>query len=163
MESSVDDSQLRRVFENWTPELTEALKSHVLRYAIGLQSWVKTTYLSDDPLHQRTGKLFNSINYSPVEVGDHRVSSNVGTNIKYAAVHELGLTVTVPEHQRTMSAVFGRPVEPRMITVGQHEASYPVRAFLAPSISDTADDWQTEMDQAVEDAAAAVEAASGAT
>ena len=52
-----------------------------------------------------------------------------------------------------MSMAFGKPIDPREVTVKAHPAVYPKRAFLAPSITDTEARFQGEMDQAAYEAA----------
>lgn len=144
--AEVDTSALQRRFEEFTPRLRAKLAEKILGFVIGLQSWVRGRYLSGDPLHQRTSKLFNSINYAPVKVTDKEVSSSVGTNTEYAHVHEFGGTFHIPEYTY-IARKSGLPV-----TVRAHDATYPQRAFLAPALRDKTEEFFDLMDEAVQEA-----------
>jgi len=77
------------------------------------------------PLHRVTGLLAQSVTESP-DPGPGYI--DVGTNVPYGIVHELGLTVTVPAHRRTRNG--------KSYQVGTYTANYPKRAFMAPAIAD---------------------------
>lgn len=62
----------------------------------------------------------------------------VGTNVKYAPIHQWGgkidKNVTVKEHYRYIKRAFGRPIAGRRVLVKQHQrqmnTSIPARPFL---------------------------------
>jgi phage gpG-like protein len=62
----------------------------------------------------------------------------VGTNVKYARIHQLGgkinKNVTVRQHWRYMDKAFGQPIPARSVTVRQHQRQMdtyiPARPFL---------------------------------
>ena len=62
----------------------------------------------------------------------------VGTNVKYARVHQLGgkldKNVTIRQHYRHITKAFGRPVKGRKVLVKQHQRQQnmyiPARPFL---------------------------------
>lgn len=132
-------------------KLRDLLQKAVAEAAIDLQAYIKTAKLSGDPLNRRSGTLSRSINVLMQNTADAVVAS-VGTNIEYAAVHEFGLTVTVREHIRTQTQVFGRELPtPIQVTVAAHQAHYPERSFLrsalldkTPSIRETIGEALTE-------------------
>jgi phage gpG-like protein len=140
----VDDSKVRAYFREFSPRLMRTLPTHVERYAIYLQSYVRQNKLSGDPLHRRSGNLSASINYTPVTVSDNSVQTSEGTNLEYGRIHELGGTFSIPAH----TAVSSRGNE---YLVRQHEATYPKRAFLAPSLLETQGVFTDEINQAVKE------------
>lgn len=83
-----------------------------------------------------TARLRNSISY---RVRDDSVS--VGTNVIYAAVHQLGLSgnVTVSAHERRIVQAFGKKLKkPRTITVKSHvsKRNIPARPFLPMTLEE---------------------------
>lgn len=62
----------------------------------------------------------------------------VGTNVKYARIHQLGgkldKNVTVRQHYRNITKAFGRPIEGRKVLIKQHSRQQdmyiPARPFL---------------------------------
>ena len=125
------------------PERVRAtLRLSMRRWWYRLQSEVVTSKLSGDPLRRRTGNLASSINVggagslTSFDESDSEIVGRVGTNVRYAAVHENGGTFAIPAHTRRMTSVFGRPVIPRDIEVRAHTATFPQRAFLRPVLRD---------------------------
>lgn len=145
-ELEVDGSRAIARLHAFSPKLMQTLPPHVERYAIYLQSYVREHKLSGDPLHRRSGNLSNSINYQPISVSENSVETAVGTNLPYGRVHELGGTFQIPAHM----AVSSRGKE---YMVRQHEATYPQRAFLSPSLQETTGSFVYEVSQAVREAA----------
>jgi len=90
---------------------------------------------------RKSGDLKNSITMS---VGGNKLT--VGTNKKYAAIHQLGgkidKNVTVRQHYRVMTRAFGKPIDGRKVLVRQHQRKMdtyiPARPFL--KIQDA--DWR---------------------
>lgn len=120
-----------------------------------VQTAVVRGKLSGDPLHRRTGNLASSINVggagsaTTFDDGDAEIVGRVGTNLKYAAVHEYGGTVEVPEHERTITQVFGRPISPRTIAVQAHTAHFPERSFLRSTLAEMRDKISADIEAAV--------------
>jgi phage gpG-like protein len=85
--------------------LMSTLRIVVNRLSIEVQSAVKEDKLTGQALHVRTGTLRRSIN-RVVNEGPSGVLATVGTNVKYAAVHEYGFNgdVTVRAHTRKIRA-----------------------------------------------------------
>lgn len=91
------DDKLKRV-----PRAIEAMVYRtVQRLAIDLQGYVKADKLSGQVLHVRTGTLRRSINQEVQQSGSV-IKGIVGTNVKYARIHEYGFAgeMTVKEHLR---------------------------------------------------------------
>jgi phage gpG-like protein len=128
-----------------TPRLNAAVLAAVQRKAIEVQAAVKVK-LSGGVLHVRTGTLRRSINQKVTQEGDS-TTAVVGTNVKYAAVHEYGFTgdVTVPAHTRNNRRVSdvvtrktkpgGAQVDVRAYVMHMH---MPERSFLRSTLADFA-------------------------
>ena len=119
--------------------------------ALNLVAYIKEKKLSDVVLRVRTGRLRRSITAKFEGQGSSTFIALVGTNVKYARIHELGFegTVQVPEHNvkshsRTMTTAFGKPLpEPRVVNVRAHvvkafgkHMKMKARPFLAPSLQE---------------------------
>jgi phage gpG-like protein len=160
----VDDTRVRAKFEKFPLVLQTALANHVERFVIFLQSYVRSQKLSGDPLHRRTGNLSASINYTPVKTTGHSVESSVGTNLAYGRVHELGGTFNIPAYMHPGRKA-GADIREAGIKVKNassfryapflvraHTATYPKRAFLAPSLQENKAVFEDEMNAAVKEA-----------
>lgn len=84
-----------------TGQLQEAMTAAVTRLSIIVQTGVKEGRLTGQVLHVRSGTLRRSINRR-VETTDSGTIAIIGTNVRYAAVHEYGFDgdVTVKAHTR---------------------------------------------------------------
>lgn len=114
-----------------------ALRASMQQQLFRLQAEVVTGKLSGDPLHRRTGVLASSIN-TKFEEDVSSITGQVGTKVRYAAVHEYGGAVQVPEYTRRVSTVFGRAVAEHEVMVRAHVANYPVRSFLRSTLGEMA-------------------------
>lgn len=93
-----------------------------------------------EPPKKVSGRLFQSI-ATAKEVSPSEIVGKVGANVEYAKRLEFGFegTEQVGAHQRTISQVFGRPLDaPMTIDVSAHErsASTKARPFLRPALAD---------------------------
>ncbi len=95
---------------------------------VELAQYVKFRKLSGQVLHVRTGTLRRSIHASP-HLGEGYV--DVGTNVPYARVWELGFrgTVSVAAHLRHLKS--GKVSRVRSYTMKRNDAARP---FLRPSL-----------------------------
>jgi hypothetical protein len=120
-----------------TPALLDDLEHRMMALTIAMQSSVKANKLSGQVLHRRTGTLSRAV-HQDVTRDDRGVVGRVyvGPEAPYGRVHEKGLTVQVPEHRRTITQAFGRPIEPTTVTVRAHSAHFPERAFLRPTLEE---------------------------
>jgi phage gpG-like protein len=122
---------------NIGPQLTSAITDEMRTQMTMLADYVRIKKLSGDPLHRRTGRLSRSVSGQASAVSKTRVVGTIGSKgVPYAAVHELGGTYMVPQHERQLTMVFGRPVMPRTIVVKAHDVTFPKRAFLKPSLDE---------------------------
>lgn len=97
--------------------------------------------LSDDVLRVRTGRLRRSITQKVAEDASS-ITGTVGTNVEYAARHELGFNgeERVQEHLRTIKTAFGKSIKGGAVTftVAAHTrtVNYPARSFLATALAE---------------------------
>jgi len=120
----VGDAELATALEQVPGSVVDALSKAVTELAIGLREHVIQDKLNGQVLNRRTGNLIASIKQeSPIVDGD-KVSGEVfsDSSVKYAAVHEYGMTVS-----RVSSR--GKPFT----------ATYPERSFMRSSLSDQRD------------------------
>lgn len=115
------------------------------------------------PIRIVTGRLFRGVaqRFSARAGGSRegRVSIKIGGGgrlarlIKevftpYAGVHEDGFegTVTVPEHYRTITQAFGRPIASRRVRVRRHDRRMSIKArpYLGPALEDVLPEVEIE-------------------
>jgi phage gpG-like protein len=100
---SINDAVLQaRILGRWD-QLHANLLTTIRRLAIRVQGYVKESKLTGQVLHVRTGTLRRSINQTVDDLGTE-IWAKVGTNVKYARVHEYGFTgaVDVRSHVRRL-------------------------------------------------------------
>jgi phage gpG-like protein len=123
--------------------LPKAVQQSVQRGAFELVAHVKQNKLSGQVLQVRTGALRRSIN-AKFENGGDIFKALVGTNLKYARIHEYGFegAVSVKAHQRMMKTAWGKPVKlPRKIDVRAHVVNMKMKArpFMQPALAEKQD------------------------
>lgn len=94
------------------------LKRALQFLGIGLAAHIQKTKLSGQRLNIRSGRLISSIHEETVD-DQSGVTTYVGTNVKYARVHEYGFQGPsgVKQHMRQIKQAFGRPIAPKTIVV----------------------------------------------
>lgn len=131
---------LVRGFDKRSSAAMGAVERAVKVAALGLVGYIKKEKLSGQVLNVRSGTLRRSVTARFESSGtEHR--AYVGTNVKYARIHEYGFKGQVPvkAHQRMMTTAWGRKVrEPRMIGVRAHamKMNMPARPYMAPSVAE---------------------------
>ena len=172
-----EEEALRFRLGSVVAKVNDRIGQAVTREAINLVGYIVQNKLSkggkdkggnvrDGALHVQTGRLRRSITYKTEQVGD-TFRAMVGTNVKYARVHELGFQgeVNVPEHgvkefQRMQSMAFGKMMkQPRMVTVKAHvvkahsmKMNIQPRPFLRPSLDENRGRIQTNIKAAIVEA-----------
>lgn len=130
----------------------DSLVQKVYFLALALEAKVKGK-LSDDVLHVRTGALRSSIFYT---VTDSRESVRgkvaAPKNVPYAAIHEFGGTIHVPEIVPTKAEalhffVAGKEVFAKRVAA--HTVHMPERSYLRSSLRDMREEIIAGMKQAV--------------
>lgn len=144
----------------------EVIRRALMREAINLAAYVKEFKLTDQVLHVRTGRLRRSITTRFEDIGSTGLRAFVGTNVKYAAIHEFGFSgsVTVKAHTvksftRMQSMAFGKPIEPRQVNVRAHvvrehaaKMNMPARPFLFPSLEENKERITANLRKAIAEA-----------
>lgn len=116
----------------------------VTRLSIELQGKVKEEKLTGQVLHVRTGTLRRSIN-RVVNDDPSGATAVVGTNVKYAHVHEFGFhgPVNVRSHTRTLKNGVVQNVRQYV-----RQMNMPERSFLRSSLSEMAAKIKQDIKQA---------------
>lgn len=121
-------------------DVMNALGTTMLREMDKTRAWAIQNRMAHDPgppgvlLHQRTGHLANSI-HADAKTRAGAVIGILGVGVPYGPIHELGGTVDVPAHTQLRTHVFGKVVAPFTVNVKAHPATYPMRAYLKPSLT----------------------------
>jgi HK97 gp10 family phage protein len=135
----VGDAELVAKLKELPQKVERSLVRAVVRLAVELARHVKQDKLSGQVLKRRTGTLSRSINREITDTAN-AVTGQVGTNVEYAAYHEYGFhgTQQIKEHLRQIKQAFGRPIEPRSVTVAAHsrKVDYPAHSFLRSALHD---------------------------
>lgn len=124
----------------------KAMRVAFARIAIQLQRYIVTQKLSGQVLAHRTGTLASSV-IQRVEERDGKIVAIVqaGGLAPYAAIHEYGGTVTIPEHL-SVSRLGNQ------FTVRSHEAKFPVRSYMRTSLEENLDMYVNEINKALKEA-----------
>ena len=133
---TIDTSQLKKLqrqLRRIDPRRrTEFLRKSLLESAFVVQSNAQNQIKRGgsaaplpDRLTSRTGTGRRSIT---VERAALPFAIDIGTNLRYMAVHETGGTFTIPAHSRTSSTGTRHRVR-------SHVARFPKRAFLVPGFN----------------------------
>jgi phage gpG-like protein len=131
--------------------LARALLTSMQRDMVRTADYARTNKLSGDPLHRRTGNLSRAVT-GRARLDGTTVVGEVGTaGIPYAYVHEMGGTFWIRPHirrtgfdakdQRIRLLTKQGAVRAAVKAVGDsivrgHNATYPQRAFLKPSLEE---------------------------
>lgn len=135
----VGDAEVVAKLDGMGVSLREEMKAGIGRAVLKLQRMVVQDKLSGQVLKVRTGTLRRSIDQVVIDEGE-KVAGVVSSNLKYARIHEYGFrgTVSVRESLRTIKQAFGRPIEPRQVSVRSHSrrVDLPARSFLRSALAD---------------------------
>jgi phage gpG-like protein len=115
--------------------MLDSLKTAVDRLTIEVQSHVKARKLSGQALHVQTGTLRRSINRQTIVDGG-TVIGTVGTNVRYAAVHEYGFRGNVSVRSHVRSTQSGGTANVRAHT---RRVDLPARSFLRSTLAEDAE------------------------
>lgn len=87
----VEDVQaVRNRIAQGYPKIFQRVHSALSASALDLVGHIKINKLSGQVLKRRSGRLSRSIHANPVEISAGAMSVQVGTNVEYARIHELG-------------------------------------------------------------------------
>jgi phage gpG-like protein len=150
----IGDTQLIARLSAMPGKLRAGVGRAVLRLALLLQRKVQVEKLSGQVLKVKTGSLRSSINIQ-VSEGATRVMASVGTNIRYAGIHEFGGTqpgrTILPKRGRALAFEFAG-ARRFFASVNRPAAHYPERSFLRSALREMQPEIRTELETAVHDA-----------
>jgi phage gpG-like protein len=137
-------------------DMMAAIRATITSLSLKLLTRVKEQKLTGQVLNVRTGRLRRSIT-SEVETQGGQIVGMVGTNVEYAAAHEMGGAVDqrVRAHMRTAKQARGKAIKnPHAAMVRAHTRHivYPKRSFLRSALDEMQTQIQSELARAVESA-----------
>jgi len=121
-----------------TMDFKQALLKGMTKGMFEAEGTSKENYLTG-PRPQKLGVVSGRLRTSVkgrAKIKGKNVIGELGTNVEYAPQHELGLTVTIPAHQRRITQAFGKAITPKTINIGAHKATFPKKPLLEPAIED---------------------------
>lgn len=89
----VDDGKIKSAFANWEKHIPGLHNLVLARVTQRMASNSQHLFLTGQALKVRTGRLRSSIMTRKVTDFDY----GIGTNVKYARIHEFGGTIQIPE------------------------------------------------------------------
>jgi len=135
----IDDIRVQEWFKRTPKALDTAMQSIVRELGIRLTNKIKANKLTGNPLKVQTGRLRNSIHSDEVFSGN-TYTTNVGTNVKYAAIHEYGFSgsQSIKTHSRTITQAFGKPIGSTTFSVSAHirTVHMPMRSFARSALAE---------------------------
>jgi phage gpG-like protein len=126
-------------------KLMAAVRRAVIRLSIQIQSDVKLKKLTGQVLHVRTGTLRRSINRKITET-PNSIIATVGTNVKYAGVHEYGINKLVNVKAHVRKTVGGGTAQVRGFS---RRMDLPARSFLRSTLSENQENIRSTLKRAV--------------
>jgi phage gpG-like protein len=147
----VGDRELIARLEAMPERVRRALVTKVTMLALKLEAKVKQK-LSGEVLNKRSGALRRSIFNEVTETGSGVIGKVASSgDVKYAAIHEFGGTINVPEITAKGKALaFMR--DGKMVfykKVAAHTVTMPERSFLRSSLSDMREEITVDLTDAV--------------
>lgn len=132
------------------PLINNAVQGTVVRLAIKMSALVQRK-LSGEVLKVRTGRLRRSINIKYDNKGAS-FDAIIGTNVKYGAVHELGLTIPphIVEAKNAKALKFissGKTVFAKRVNIPA--VQMPERSFLRTALNEMESEIATQLTAAV--------------
>lgn len=102
----------------------------------------------------RSGRLRQSVNHSAARVDGETVRAEIGSNVSYARIHELGFEGKAPvaAHQRLIKVAFGRALPAaKSVSVKAHQRSVkiPARAPFLHGVTENLPLVQREIEREV--------------
>lgn len=158
IEFKLDASKAMRVIPSMLASVHGKLVDEMYRQTYRLQNII-VQKLSGPVLKNRTGLLRESIN-SRVTDDDNSIRGQVGTNVKYAAVHETGGSFVIPSHSAHWVHGPARgQARVQSWVVREHSAFFPQRSFIASTLREEGGGVIAAFKRVVADAAREAKAA----
>jgi hypothetical protein len=133
------DEKVMEVLGKRLPQIAEAIRRRLDIVHAKLQQRIQRDKLQGQVLHQRTGKLINSIRMIPAEISGNRVTGMVegaGGPAWYGAVHEFGTTRAfdiVPVNKKALSFLLDGK---RVIVKRVHHPPFKERSFMRTALAE---------------------------
>ena len=146
------DREVIARFQNMPDAMRRALLKKVTALAFQLQGHIQADKLSGQVLHVVSGNLRASIFSQATQNGD-TVEGKAASDgsVKYAAIHEFGGTIEIPEIEAKGKALAfmqnGKMAFYKKVAA--HTVTMPERSFMRSSLADMRDQIIEEMTQAV--------------
>lgn len=134
---------------------------HEIRHTLGvltsrLQRIIQQDMLSGQRLKVQSDRLRGSL-VSRVEESNGMMEGIVsagGAHVKYAFIHEFGLTgaVNIKSHLRQIKQAFGKPITPRQVLVKAHSRNvkFRERRFMRDALDEIAKIVPKNIDDAIQ-------------
>lgn len=144
------ERELTEAVKNLGGHLPKALEASMKSVVAYLRAYIVKEKLSGNPLKRRTGRLASSI-YGTVRKSGQGFVGVVGTNVKYAKIHEFGGVIRPKRGPYLVIPIrAGSPEAARLGISGESRAfsskivrymrvkkvTIPKRAYMAPSIEE---------------------------
>ncbi|OTG94993.1 hypothetical protein [Acinetobacter sp. ANC 3832] len=132
------------------------IRRTITALTLKLQRMIQEDMLSGQRLNVQSGRLRGSLVSRVEEVGGviEGIVSAGGTHVKYAFIHEFGLSaaISIKEHLRHIKQAFGRPITPRDVLVKAHSRNvkFKERRFMRDSLDEIAKIVPKNIDKAIE-------------
>ncbi len=140
-------SRLLLYLKNCEAQCQDIIKKRMMRATLKLAAYIKEQKLSGQKLNVRSGTLRRSI-HNVVSTQGGNVIGVVGTNIRYARVHEFGFTGSVNVKSYIRNTKKGNAVNVRSHS---RFMNLPMRSFLREGLHDRRDDIIREFDAGVKE------------
>jgi HK97 gp10 family phage protein len=150
-----DDALIARL-SNMPDNVRKKLLAKVTTLAFELERKIKGDKLSGQVLNVRTGKLRASIHSSVSQTETSTIGKAASSgDVKYAAVHEFGGTIQIPEIvAKSKALAFMQNGKMAFYKkVAAHTVKMPERSFMRSSLADMKDRIIAEMTEAVREGA----------
>jgi phage gpG-like protein len=149
------DTKLVNNFRRVGLEGRARLKRALQFLGIGLAAHIQKTKLSGQRLNQRSGRLISSIHEETVEDASG-ITTQVGTNVRYARIHEYGFNdpVQVKAHLREIKQAWGRPITPTTVSVRAY--SMKMNVGEKRYMRDSLDEWRPKVKETMQKLAASM-------
>lgn len=146
-------NRLTATVRGLVPRIVEAIRKRLDEVDAKLQRKIQTEKLrGGNPLHQRTGKLINSIRMIPAQVAGSKVAGYVegaGGPAWYGRLHEYGTDRAyeiVPVNKKALAFMLnGKQVFAKRV---QHQG-FPERSFMRSSLAEMQEQIKSELQEAV--------------
>ena len=146
------EAELMERLESMPAAVQEELKEVVVASAENLRSHIVNEKLHGQVLHQRSGKLANSITVDGPVMDAETIYGRVFSSghVKYAAIHEYGGTFTLPGRPLKLPSHLARRKDGSMAMTGTpYTVTTPERSFMRSSLADMRGEISKDLKDAI--------------